>query len=74
VEIGVLPLAKAWELVSGTPARATNLPDRGSIAPGKRADLILVDAALSGRPRVVAVLVGGHIVYLTEPSRLQTPR
>jgi alpha-D-ribose 1-methylphosphonate 5-triphosphate diphosphatase len=73
-ESGVLPLAKAWELVSGTPARAMNLPDRGNIASGKRADLILVDATVPGRPRVVAVLVGGHIVYLTEPSRLQTPR
>jgi alpha-D-ribose 1-methylphosphonate 5-triphosphate diphosphatase len=73
-ESGVLPLAKAWELVSGTPARAMNLPDRGNIASGKRADLILVDATVPGRPRVVAVLVAGHIVYLTEPGRLQTPR
>ena len=73
-EIGALPLGKAWELVSGTPARAMNLADRGSIASGKRADLILVDAAVPGRPRVVAVLVAGHIVYLTEPGRLQTPR
>jgi alpha-D-ribose 1-methylphosphonate 5-triphosphate diphosphatase len=73
-EIGVLPLGKTWELVSGTPARAMNLVDRGSIASGKRADLILVDAAVPGRPRVVAVLVAGHIVYLTEPGRLQTPR
>ncbi len=73
-EIGTLPLDKAWELVSGTPARAMNLPDRGSIAPGKRADLILVDAAVPGRPRVVAVLVAGHIIYLTEPQRLQTPK
>jgi alpha-D-ribose 1-methylphosphonate 5-triphosphate diphosphatase len=73
-ESGVLPLAKAWELVSGTPARAMNLPDRGNIASGKRADLILVDATVPGRPRVAAVLVAGHIVYLTEPGRLQTPR
>jgi alpha-D-ribose 1-methylphosphonate 5-triphosphate diphosphatase len=70
-EIGVWPLGKAWELVSGTPARAMNLADRGSIAPGKRADLILVDAAVPGRPRVVAVLVAGHIVYLIEPVRLK---
>jgi alpha-D-ribose 1-methylphosphonate 5-triphosphate diphosphatase len=70
----VLPLGKTWDLVNGTPARAMNLVDRGSIASGKRADLILVDAAVPGRPRVVAVLVAGHIVYLTEPGRLQTPR
>jgi alpha-D-ribose 1-methylphosphonate 5-triphosphate diphosphatase len=70
-EIGTLPLGKAWELVSGTPARAMNLCDRGSIAPGQRADLILVDASVPGRPRVVAVLVAGDIVYLTEPRRLR---
>jgi alpha-D-ribose 1-methylphosphonate 5-triphosphate diphosphatase len=71
-ETGVLPLGKIWELVSGTPARVMNLPDRGSIAPGKRADLILVDPAVPGRPRVVAVLVAGKIVYITEPHRLHS--
>jgi alpha-D-ribose 1-methylphosphonate 5-triphosphate diphosphatase len=71
VETGVLPLAKAWELISGTPARAMNLGDRGNIAPKMRADLILVDAAVPGRPRVVAVFVAGQAVYLTEPQRLQ---
>jgi alpha-D-ribose 1-methylphosphonate 5-triphosphate diphosphatase len=70
-ETNVLPLAKAWDLISGTPARAMNLEDRGRIAPKMRADLILVDAAIPGRPRVVAVLVGGQIVYLTEPQRIQ---
>jgi alpha-D-ribose 1-methylphosphonate 5-triphosphate diphosphatase len=69
---GVVPFAKAWSLVSGTPARAMNLSDRGSIAPDKRADLILVDAAISGRPRVVAALVAGQIVYITEPRRLSS--
>jgi len=71
-ENGTLPLAKSWELVSGTPARAMNLDDRGSIAPGKRADLILVDASVPGRPRVVAVLVGGRSVYMSEPQRLHS--
>jgi alpha-D-ribose 1-methylphosphonate 5-triphosphate diphosphatase len=71
-ETNVLPLAKAWDLISGTPARAMNLEDRGRIAPKMRADLILVDAAIPGRPRVVAVLVAGQIVYLTEPQRMRT--
>jgi alpha-D-ribose 1-methylphosphonate 5-triphosphate diphosphatase len=66
----VLPLAKAWELVSGNPARAMNLDDRGSIAPDQRADLILVDDAVPERPRVVAVLVAGRVVHITEPQRL----
>jgi alpha-D-ribose 1-methylphosphonate 5-triphosphate diphosphatase len=69
-ETGVLPLAKAWELISGNPARAMNLDDRGDIAPDKRADLILVDATVPNRPRVVGVLVAGEPVYLTEPRRL----
>jgi alpha-D-ribose 1-methylphosphonate 5-triphosphate diphosphatase len=46
------------------------LYDRGRIEPGLRADLILVDAAVPSRPRVVAVLVAGKIVYLTEPDRI----
>jgi alpha-D-ribose 1-methylphosphonate 5-triphosphate diphosphatase len=71
-ETNVLPLAKAWDLISGTPARAMNLEDRGRIAPKMRADLILIDAAIPGRPRVVAVLVAGQIVYLTEPRRMRT--
>jgi alpha-D-ribose 1-methylphosphonate 5-triphosphate diphosphatase len=71
-ETDVLPLTKAWELVSGTPARAMNLDDRGSIAPDKRADLILVDTAIAGRPRVVAVLVAGQVVYINEPRRLSS--
>ncbi len=71
-ETNVLPLAKAWDLISETPARAMNLEDRGRIAAEMRADLILVDAAIPGRPRVVAVLVAGQIVYLTEPQRMRT--
>jgi alpha-D-ribose 1-methylphosphonate 5-triphosphate diphosphatase len=68
----VLPLAKAWELVSGNPARAMNLDDRGRIAPDKRADLILVDASVPERPRVVAVLVAGQTVHIAEPQRLSS--
>jgi len=71
-ELGVLPLPKAWELVSGTPARAMNLGDRGSIAPNLRADLILVDDSAPERPRVVAALVAGRIVHITEPQRLSS--
>jgi alpha-D-ribose 1-methylphosphonate 5-triphosphate diphosphatase len=71
-EADVLPLAQAWDLISGTPARAMNLEDRGRIAAKMRADLILVDAAIPGRPRVVAALVAGQIVYLTEPRRMRT--
>ena len=66
----VLPLPQAWSLVSGAPAKATGLHDRGQIAVGKRADIILVDAREPLRPRVVAVISGGFIVHLTEPQRI----
>lgn len=65
-----LPLPQAWALVSGAPAAATGLHDRGQIAAGKRADIILVDAREPLRPRVVAVIAGGRMVHLTEPQRI----
>jgi alpha-D-ribose 1-methylphosphonate 5-triphosphate diphosphatase len=61
---GVLPLERAWMLVSQTPARAVELVDRGEIAPGQRADLIVVDASEQDRPQVVATIVAGRIVHL----------
>ncbi|WP_316189101.1 alpha-D-ribose 1-methylphosphonate 5-triphosphate diphosphatase [Bradyrhizobium sp. SZCCHNS1054] len=70
---GVLSLAHAWDLVSGGPARAAGLTDRGSIAPGQRADIIMVDDQVPMRPRVVAVIANGQLVYLTEPGRLTAP-
>lgn len=66
----ILPLPPAWALVSGAPAAATGLRDRGIIAVGKRADIILVDAHEPVRPRVVAAISSGRIVHLTEPQRL----
>jgi alpha-D-ribose 1-methylphosphonate 5-triphosphate diphosphatase len=69
-ESGVAPLAKAWALICEAPARAMKLDDRGRIEPGLRADLILIDTAVPSRPRVVAVLAAGRIVYLTEPDRI----
>jgi alpha-D-ribose 1-methylphosphonate 5-triphosphate diphosphatase len=62
---GVTPLERAWSLVSAAPARAMGLADRGTIAAGKRADLILVDAGDPARPRVAAAIVAGRPVYLS---------
>lgn len=66
---GTLPFEKAWTLVSEAPARAAGLVDRGRIAQGQRADLILVDAD-GERPRVVATIVAGRIVHMTDADRL----
>jgi alpha-D-ribose 1-methylphosphonate 5-triphosphate diphosphatase len=67
---GVLPLAKAWDLVSAAPAVAAGLPDRGILTRGYRADIILVDDELPLRPRIVAVIAAGRLVHLTDASRL----
>lgn len=75
---GVLPLTEAWSLVSAGPARATGLTDRGVIAEGCRADILLVDDTVALRPRLVAVIAGAKLVHLTDAARLlaaaTTPR
>ena len=70
VKEGVLPLPAAWALISATPAKAARLDDRGSIAKGKRADLILVDTQGRTTARAVATIVAGRIVHLTEAERI----
>jgi alpha-D-ribose 1-methylphosphonate 5-triphosphate diphosphatase len=67
---GLLGLAEAWDLISAAPARAAGLPDRGDLAEGRRADIILVDDELPLRPRVVAVIAAGRLVHLTDANRL----
>jgi alpha-D-ribose 1-methylphosphonate 5-triphosphate diphosphatase len=67
---GILPLAKAWDLISAAPARAAGLEDRGVIAQGRRADIILVDDRVALRPRVVAVIAAGQLVHLADANRL----
>ena len=67
---GVLPLAKAWNLVSAAPARATGLTDRGILTEGCRADIILVDDEVPLRPRVKALIAAGKLVHLADASRL----
>ena len=67
---GILPLARAWELISAAPARAAGLADRGVLAAGRRADIILVDDELPLRPRIVAVIAAGRLVHMTEFGRL----
>jgi alpha-D-ribose 1-methylphosphonate 5-triphosphate diphosphatase len=67
---GVLPLPQAWNLISAAPARAAGLSDRGVLAEGYRADIILVDDELPLRPRIVAVIAAGRLVHLTDAGRL----
>jgi alpha-D-ribose 1-methylphosphonate 5-triphosphate diphosphatase len=67
---GILPLAKAWDLISSAPARAAGLDDRGALAAGRRADIVLVDDSVPLRPRIVAVIAAGRLVHLTDASCL----
>jgi alpha-D-ribose 1-methylphosphonate 5-triphosphate diphosphatase len=67
---GVLPLANAWDLISGAPAKAAGLSDRGTLSEGQRADILLVDDTLPMRPRIVAVIAAGRLVHLTEADRI----
>lgn len=60
---GICSLAEAWKLVASNPAAAARLDDRGVIAPGKRADLVLIDDSDPTLPRVVATLVAGRAVF-----------
>jgi alpha-D-ribose 1-methylphosphonate 5-triphosphate diphosphatase len=59
---GVLDLDQAWSLISANPARAAGLSDRGIISPGKRADLVILDAET---PQVIATIVKGQPAFLT---------
>jgi alpha-D-ribose 1-methylphosphonate 5-triphosphate diphosphatase len=59
---GVLSFAEAWSLVSLGPARVLGLADRGTLAVGNRADLVILDARTH---RVAASLSGGRISYLS---------
>jgi alpha-D-ribose 1-methylphosphonate 5-triphosphate diphosphatase len=71
---GVVPFTRAWDLISAAPARAAGLSDRGTLAEGQRADLLLVDEAFPMRPRVVAVIAAGRLVHLADAERLVTFR
>jgi alpha-D-ribose 1-methylphosphonate 5-triphosphate diphosphatase len=73
-QYGACSLAQAWQLVSRNPADALGLRDRGRMADGCRADLLLVEASSSGNVRLVATIAAGRLVYCAEPSRLHASR
>jgi alpha-D-ribose 1-methylphosphonate 5-triphosphate diphosphatase len=70
-ELGVAQLEAAWQLISRNPAAALGLADRGELAVGKRADVVLIDATSGPLPRVAATIIQGRVRYLGDVDRLQ---
>lgn len=58
-------LPQIWATVSANPADALGLADRGEIAPGKRADLVLLDWPEGGTPVVRATISAGQVAWLS---------
>jgi len=54
-------IAAAWKLVSAGPAAIMGLHDRGTLRPGLRADVVILDA----ENRVAGTICGGVVSYLT---------
>ncbi|MEM8753043.1 MAG: alpha-D-ribose 1-methylphosphonate 5-triphosphate diphosphatase [Pseudomonadota bacterium] len=68
VEDRRLALPKAWAQVSSGPAAAMSLGDRGRIAEGLRADLVLVDWPEGAAPAVRATYSAGRCAYWAEAA------
>jgi alpha-D-ribose 1-methylphosphonate 5-triphosphate diphosphatase len=63
-EAGLATFGQAWESVSLRPAKAAALADRGRVANGAKADLIVVRPPREGHSaRVTAAFVDGELVY-----------
>ncbi|MEQ6248830.1 alpha-D-ribose 1-methylphosphonate 5-triphosphate diphosphatase [Sulfitobacter sp. HNIBRBA3233] len=60
-QTGMRDLAGAWALVSSGPAAVLGLEDRGVLAPGKRADLCILNR---DSLRVAATFAGGRVSYM----------
>lgn len=63
-ELGLCDVPTAWSMVSSGPAALLGLTDRGTLAPGNRADLIVLEPDTR---RVVATIAGGTVAHLTGP-------
>ena len=60
-------LGEAWALVAANPARAAGLTDRGTIAPGQRADLAAIADDRGLPPRCMGLWRGGLPIGPTRP-------
>lgn len=58
---GAIGLPAAWALLSSGPAALLGLSDRGALAPGLRADLVVLDPT----GRIGATIAAGRVSYMT---------
>ena len=58
-------LERAWALVSSNAAAASDLTDRGAIAPGLRADLVAAEWPGEATPTIRLTLSAGRIAHLS---------
>ena len=65
---GVAGLPALWRLVSANPAAAMGLHDRGRIAQGLRADLVLLDWPDAAMPAPLRLWSAGRAGYAALPS------
>ena len=64
-QMAQVPLTQVVQMAAATPARIMNLRDRGAIAPGLRADIVLFDEDI----RVSRTLVGGREVFVSAEGK-----
>ena len=64
----VRSLEALWPLISANPARASGLMDRGQIAKGLRADLVVMDWPDGGLPAIRQTWVAGRCAYAAIPK------
>ncbi|MEL7343747.1 MAG: alkylphosphonate utilization protein [Pseudomonadota bacterium] len=61
-------IGRAWDLISGAPAKIMRLPDRGQLGENDRADVTIVNARTR---RVEATISGGALSHLSGQAALR---
>jgi alpha-D-ribose 1-methylphosphonate 5-triphosphate diphosphatase len=73
-EDGVCDLPTAWAMISSNAADAAGLTDRGRLAVGLRADIVLVRTPVGRPPSVAAHVISGHLAFAAKGApRFQVP-